>query len=40
MATWEEKAYNLREVAADKAYTSLLKSIEIKVKNLILKKES
>lgn len=31
MAAWEEKVYNLREVVADKAYSTLLKSIEIKV---------
>ena len=35
MAAWEEKVYNLREVASDKSYTSLLKSIEIKVKKYI-----
>jgi len=32
MAAWEEKVYNLKEVVADKSYLSLLKQIEIKVK--------
>mgnify|MGYP000850203941 CR=1 FL=1 len=36
MADWEVIDYNLRSVVADKTYYTLLKSIEIKVKNIFL----